>query len=133
MAPRNTPHVETVAALLEEHRRQMELALSEQRRQTDLRHAENRESLRELKEYSEETLLEVRKTNGRVNELEVRMVKAEARHIAATVVPVTEPKDWKLIGAGIGAVFFVVWGAVSVLKFLLEFAGKLGGVMVGKP
>ena len=131
MPPRErATSVEVVAVLLEEHRRQVE----EQRRQMDLRHAENRESLKELKEYADETLAEVRKTNGRVNELEVRLVKSEARHIAATVLPVTtEPKEWKLIGTGLGAVFFVIWGAVSALKFLLEFFGKLGGTVVGRP
>ena len=108
--------VETVAALLEQ-----------QQRHQEFRHEENKERL-------EEILAEVRKTNGRVNELEVRMVKTEARHIAATVAAVLpEQRDWKVIGTGIGAVFFVVWGAVSVLKFLLDFVGKLGGVMVGKP
>ncbi len=136
MAPRahGTVSVETLSALLEEHRRQMEMQLIEQRRQTDLRHAENRESLKELKEYADETLLEVRRTNGRVNELEVRMVKSEARHIAVTMLPSAagETRDWKVIGTGIGAVFFVIWGAVSVLKFLLDFAGKVGTAMVGK-
>ncbi len=114
MAPRATPHVETVAALLEQQSRHMEV-----------RHEENRERL-------EEILSEVRKTNGRVNDLEVRMVKAEARHIAATVVMPQPEREWKVIGAGVGAVFFVIWGAVSVLKLLFESFGRLGAAMVGK-
>ena len=115
MAPRATS-VETVAALLEQQSRHMEV-----------RHEENRERLDEILE-------EVKKTNGRVNELEVRMVKAEARHIAASViVPVAAPeRDWKLVGSGVGALFFVIWGAVSVIKVLLDFVGKVGGAVVGK-
>ncbi len=131
MAPRLIPHVETVAALLEEQRRLMEI-----------RHAENKETLRDLREAikdlgdtAHESLKEAKKTNGRVNELEVRMVKAEARHIAASViVPVAAPeRDWKLVGSGVGALFFVIWGALSVLKVLFDFLGKVGGAMVGKP
>ncbi len=130
MAPRAIPHVETVAALLEEQRRLMEI-----------RHAENKETLRDLREAvkelgytADEGLREAKKTNGRVNNLDDRMVKMEARHIAATVattLPVPE-RDWKVIGTGIGAVFFVIWGAVSVLKVLLDFVGKVGTAVVGK-
>jgi hypothetical protein len=108
---KSSASVDVVAALFQAHKEQL-----------GKEHAENRETLANI-------LDEVRKTNGRVNDHEYRLRTIEQ---AARLISSAGERDWKRIGAGIGAVFFAIWGAVEVLKLCLDFLGKVGSTLVGK-
>ena len=102
--------VETVYALLQEYKSQM-----------DKYHRENRDTLGEI-------LHGVEETNGRVNDHSVRLAQLErGQHVA--VAP--EAKDWKVIGAGVGAVVLAIWGAVEVLRIGLNVVAKVGTLLTG--
>lgn len=79
-------------------------------------------------------LVEVKATNGRVSDHEMRLrlieMKPDRRH--PVVASEEEPRDWKVLGTGIGAVVLAAWGAVEVLRLCLGFIAKVGGAVVGK-
>lgn len=100
--------VEVLAALFEEHKKQMAA-----------QHEENKRALAAIAETQQKTLEEQRITNGRVTRLEARQSP-------------TIQRDWKEIGAGIGALFFGAWGVVEAIRLLLTFVGKVGSTVVGK-
>jgi hypothetical protein len=79
--------------------------------------------------------LQTTRTNGRVDMLETQMAvlkDRETRHPVAAILPAPE-RDWKVIGAGIGAIFFIIYGVVEVLRVMFDVVNKVGLAVTGKP
>jgi hypothetical protein len=118
MAPRVS--VETVYALLLEYKSQMGEF-----------HGQNQKSLERLDRTTERIETGVDKTNGTIIDHDRRIENLERASRSHVPLP-PESRDWKVIGSGIGAVVFAIWGAVEALRLLFDFVGKIGGAVVGK-
>lgn len=82
----------------------------------------------------DEILTQAKMTNGRVNDHETRLKLIESRpHIAAVAASGESSNErWKLIGYGIGVLFFGIWGVVEAIHWGFEVLAKVGSVVTGK-
>ena len=93
----------------------------------DERHEENKGRLDAILEQA-------KMTNGRVNDHETRLKLIESRpHIAAVAASGESSNErWKLIGYGIGVLFFGAWGVVEAIHWCFEVLTKVGSAVTGK-